>query len=241
MIRQNLRAILDTISNRALLSNRNPDEIQLIAVTKTMPVTALEEAVQCGQHVFGENYIQEASLKKEALGDRVALHMLGHIQSNKAKIAAQIFDMIHTVDSMKLASILDRHLDSLGRTMKILVQVNIGDDPKKSGTIPEKTEDLLRQFKTLKQIKTVGLMTIPPITPTPEDARPHFRALKQLAEDLSRQELFLNNAKVELSRGMSDDVEIAIEEGATMVRIGTAIFGHRPQAQPAITTQSTKE
>ena len=241
MIRQNLQAILNTISDRALLSNRRPEEIQLIAVTKTMPISALEEAVECGQFVFGENYIQEASLKKEALGDRIALHMLGHVQSNKAKIAAQIFDMIHTVDSMKLASILDRHFDSLGRTMKILVQVNIGNDPNKSGVMPEKTEELLRQLKTLKQIQTLGLMTIPPITSNPEDARPHFRSLKQLAEDLSRGELFHNNAKIELSMGMSDDFEIAIEEGATMIRIGTAIFGHRPQANPAITTQSTKE
>ncbi|RPH44046.1 MAG: YggS family pyridoxal phosphate-dependent enzyme [Desulfobulbaceae bacterium] len=241
MIRQNLQAILNTISDRALLSNRRPEEIQLIAVTKTMPISALEEAVECGQFVFGENYIQEASLKKEALGDRIALHMLGHIQSNKAKIAAQIFDMIHTVDSMKLASILDRHLDSLCRTMKILVQVNIGNDPNKSGVMPEKAEELLRQLKTLKRVETLGLMTIPPITTNPEDARQHFRSLKQLAEDLSRKELFFDNAKIELSMGMSDDFEIAIEEGATMVRIGTAIFGHRPLAQPAITTQSTKE
>lgn len=227
MISQNLAKIQDRIKQSALLSNRNVEEIQLIAVSKTIPMPAIEEAIRCGQFCFGENYLQEAAQKKEALGDKVALHMLGHLQSNKAKIAARIFDMIQTIDSLKLASVLDKHLESLGRTMKILVQVNIGNDPNKSGTMPEKTGELLQQIKQLNRIETLGLMTIPPVTSSTEEARPHFRALRQLAEDLSRRELFFRNEKIELSMGMSDDFEIAIEEGATMVRVGTAIFGRR--------------
>lgn len=228
MISQNLQKIQDRIKHRALLSNRKTKEIQLIAVSKTIPVSAIEEAIRCGQFYFGENYIQEATQKKETLGERVGLHMLGHLQSNKAKIAARIFHMIQTVDSIKLASVLDKHLESLGKTMQILVQVNIGHDPNKSGVMPEKTEELLQQTKKLDRIETLGLMTIPPVTSSPEEARPHFRELRRLAEDLSRRELFHNNEKIELSMGMSDDFEIAIEEGATIVRVGTAIFGQRP-------------
>ncbi|MDP3480145.1 MAG: YggS family pyridoxal phosphate-dependent enzyme [Desulfoprunum sp.] len=228
MISQNLQEIQDRIKQRALLIKRSPDEIQLIAVSKKISTPFIEEAVQCGQFYFGENYIQEAVEKKGKLGERIGLHMLGHLQSNKAKIAAQIFYMIQTVDSIKLASALARHLDSLGRTMKILVQVNIGNDPNKSGVMPEKTEELLQQIKSLDKIETLGLMTIPPVTPSPEEARPHFKALCHLAIDLSRKELFHDNRRIELSMGMSDDFEIAIEEGATMVRIGTAIFGQRP-------------
>lgn len=227
MIKQNLQDIQRRISHSALQSNRSPDEIQLIAVSKKIAVSGIEEAVQCGQFYFGENYIQEAAQKKAELGERISMHMLGHLQSNKAKIAAQIFYMIQTIDSIKLASALTKHLDSLGRTMKILVQVNIGNDPNKSGVMPEKAEELLQQLKMLDAIETVGLMTIPPVTSNPEEARPHFRALRHLAIGLSRQELFHDNAKIELSMGMSDDFEIAIEEGATMVRIGTAIFGQR--------------
>ncbi len=228
MIKQNLIDIQNRIKHSALLSKRDPDEIQLIAVSKKVSIPAIEEAALCGQFHFGENYIQEAVQKKEMLGERVGMHMLGHLQSNKAKIAAQIFYMIQTIDSIKLASALARHLDALGRTMKILVQVNIGNDPNKSGIMPEKAEELLQQLKVLDTIATVGLMTIPPIASSPEEARPHFRALRSLAINLSRKELFQDNRKIELSMGMSDDFEIAIEEGATMVRIGTAIFGQRP-------------
>lgn len=228
MIRQNLHNILDRISHRALLNNRNPNDIQLIAVSKTIPVAAMEEAIMSGQFYFGENYIQEAVQKKTLLGERVGLHLLGHLQSNKVKIASQIFHMIQTVDSLKIASALDRNLESLNRTMQILVQVNIGNDPNKSGVVTERTQELLQQIKGLRRIETLGLMTIPPLTSNAEEARPHFKALKQLAVELSHKELFHNNSKIELSMGMSDDFEIAIEEGATMVRVGTSIFGQRP-------------
>ncbi len=228
MIKQNLIDIKNRIRHSALQSERDPDEIELIAVSKKVLVPAIEEAVLYGQFYFGENYIQEAVQKKDMFGERIGMHMLGHLQGNKAKIAAQLFYMIQTIDSIKLASTLARHLDSLGRTMKILVQINIGNDPNKSGVMPEKAKELLQQLKLLDRIETVGLMTIPPLTSSPEEARPHFRALRNLAIELSQKELFHDNRKVELSMGMSDDFEIAIEEGATMVRIGTAIFGQRP-------------
>lgn len=188
----------------------------------------MEEALRYGQFFFGENYIQEAEQKKKELGENVGLHLLGHLQSNKAKIAARIFHTIQTVDSLKLASALGKHLDALNRTMKIFIQVNIGDDPNKYGIMPEDAEKLLQQIKTLKSLEPLGLMTIPPLTDNPEMARPHFNALRLLAERLAQKELFHDNRKIELSMGMSDDFEVAIEEGATMVRIGTAIFGQRP-------------
>lgn len=229
MITENLRRIRDRIKRCALVSQRKPEDVQLIAVTKKIAVPLMREALQDGQFFFGENYIQEAEQKKDELGESVGLHLLGHLQSNKAKTAARIFYMIQTVDSLKLASALNKHLDSLNRTMKILVQVNIGNDPNKSGAMPEDAEKLLRQIKALERLEPLGLMTIPPLTDNPEMARPHFRALRLLAIELARKELFHDNSRIELSMGMSDDFEIAIEEGATMVRIGTAIFGQRPQ------------
>ncbi len=229
MIPENLRQIRDRIKRCALASQRRPEDIQLIAVSKKIAVPLMREAVREGQFFFGENYIQEAEQKKDELGEGVGLHMLGHLQSNKAKTAARIFYMIQTVDSLKLASALNKHLDSLNRTMKILVQVNIGNDPNKSGARPEEAEKFLLQVKALDRLEPLGLMTIPPLTDSPEMARPHFRALRLLAEELARKELFQDNSRIELSMGMSDDFEVAIEEGATMVRVGTAIFGPRPQ------------
>jgi pyridoxal phosphate enzyme (YggS family) len=229
MITENLRQIRDRINRCALASQRKPEDIQLIAVSKKIAVPLMREAVKEGQFFFGENYIQEAEQKKDELGESVGLHMLGHLQSNKAKTAARIFHMIQTLDSLKLASALNKHLESLDRTMKVLVQVNIGKDPNKSGAMPEDAEKLLRQIRTLGRLEPLGLMTIPPLTDNPEMARPHFRALRLLAEELAEKELFHDNSRIELSMGMSDDFKVAIEEGATMVRVGTAIFGQRPQ------------
>lgn len=228
MIAENLQQIRERINRCALASRRNPEDIQLIAVSKKIPVSLMKEALQCGQLFFGENYIQEAEQKKIELGDTAGLHLIGHLQSNKAKIAARIFHTIHTVDSLKLASALSKHLNEIRRTMKILIQVNIGDDPNKSGIMPEDAEKLLKQIKALKNLEPLGLMTIPPLADNPEATRPHFSALRLLAEGLAQKELFHDNRKFELSMGMSDDFEVAIEEGATMVRIGTAIFGQRP-------------
>jgi len=226
-IAANIRSTLERIAAIAQECGRDPQEIQLVAVSKLFPASAIDEAILAGQTVFGENYIQEAQTKIEELGDRCRFHFIGHLQSNKAKLACRLFDVIETVDSLKLAKTLDRHLQELGRSMKVLLQVNIGKDENKSGAAAERTEDLLRNVRTLPNLEVIGLMTMPPFTDDPEDARPYFRQLRQLAEQLANKGLFPPERKVELSMGMSNDFHVAIQEGATIVRVGTAIFGHR--------------
>lgn len=228
MIADNLQIVRRNIYTTAERCGRDPQKIRLVAVTKTFPVTVMKEAMAFGQFLFGENYIQEAEKKYADLDSRVQLHFIGHLQSNKAHIAARIFRMIETVDRLKLAHSLHRHLIESGRTMDILIQVNIGRDEKKSGVAPEEAENLLKQIAPLTTLRIRGLMTMPPYSEEPENGRPYFRALRHLAEDLQKKELFHDNHCVELSMGMSGDYPVAIEEGATLIRVGTAIFGHRP-------------
>ncbi len=226
-IADNLQEISNNIEKIARECGRDPAEIQLVAVSKRFPVEAIIEARAAGQQVFGENYIQEAETKAIELDNTCTLHFIGHLQRNKAKIAARIFDVIETVDSFKLASALSKNLQELNRTMKILLQVNIGQDENKSGIETDEAENLLKQINTLPNITVTGLMTMPPFTEDPELARPHFRQLRELATQLQKQGLFPDNQKVELSMGMSNDYHVAIQEGATIIRIGTAIFGQR--------------
>jgi PLP dependent protein len=228
MIADNLQTVRRNIHTIAERCGRTPEGIRLVAVTKTFPVTALKEAMASGQFLFGENYIQEAEEKYPELDDRVQLHFIGHLQSNKAHIATRIFSMIETVDRLKLALALNRHLVQSGRTMDILIQVNIGREENKSGVAPEDAENLLRQIAPLVTLRIRGLMTMPPFFEEPEKVRPYFRELRHLAENLQNKNLFYDNHYVELSMGMSNDYPVAIEEGATLIRVGTAIFGHRP-------------
>ena len=228
MIADNLLHIRQHITTIANRCGRNPEKIRLVAVSKTFPVSAIREAAAADQLLFGENYIQEAENKFKEVGDQVHLHFIGHLQSNKAHIAAGIFQMIQTVDRFKLALSLNRHLLQAGRTMDILIQVNIGRDANKSGITPEDTEDLLKKITPLSNLRVRGLMTIPPFFEDPERSRPSYRGLRQLGEDLLSKNLFFDNTSVELSMGMSHDYPIAIEEGATLLRIGTAVFGGRP-------------
>ena len=227
MIADNLESVRRNIHTVAERCGRNPEGIRLVAVTKTFPVIAIKEAMASGQFLFGENYIQEAEEKYVELADHVQFHFIGHLQSNKAHIAARIFRMIETVDRLKLALALHRHLAQSGKTMDILIQVNIGRDEKKSGIGPQDTEDLLKQIAPLSNLRSLGLMTMPPFSEDPEKSRPYFRELYQLAKDLQSKKLFYDNKCVELSMGMSHDYPVAIEEGATLIRVGTAIFGHR--------------
>jgi hypothetical protein len=196
-------------------------------VSKLFPATAIEEAVQAGHRVFGENYIQEAEGKIAALGDRCRFHFIGHLQSNKARIAARIFDVIETVDTIKLAKTLSRHAQDFDRSLQILLQVNIGEDENKSGMAAEQTEQLLKAIRDLPALEVTGLMTMPPFTEDPELARPYFRQLRLLAGQLQDKGLFPPDRRPELSMGMSNDYHIAIQEGATIIRVGTAIFGQR--------------
>jgi PLP dependent protein len=227
MIADNLEIVRRNIFRAAEKCGRNPTDIRLVAVSKTCPATAIREAMRSNQFLFGENYIQEAEKKFADLGNDAQFHFIGHLQSNKAKIAARIFTMIETVDRMKLALNLNEHLAKLGRTMDILIQVNIGYDDNKSGVSPENTENLIREVSTLTNLHVCGLMTMPPFFDDPERVRPFFRQLRSLTENLQGKNLFYDNKNVEISMGMSNDYPIAIEEGATLVRVGTAIFGSR--------------
>lgn len=226
-IARNLKQIQARINAVARACGRQPEDIQLVAVSKRFPASAIHEAVAAGQLVFGENYIQEAEAKITEIGSGASFHFIGHLQRNKAKTAARLFDVIETVDSFKLAAALSKHLQDLDRTMQILVQVNIGEDPGKAGVRAEQAQQVLEDISQLPNLDVRGLMTMPPITDSAEDARPHFRRLKELADELTDRSLLGRRGKVELSMGMSGDYHVAIEEGATIIRIGTAIFGQR--------------
>lgn len=228
IIAENLEKLRQSINDIALRSNRSPDQIQLVAVSKRFAVTAMEEALEAGQAVFGENYIQEAAQKKQALADRIKLHFIGHLQSNKAKTAAETCDMIETIDRPKIVRSLHKHLENANRHLDVLVQVNLGGESQKSGILPRDVESLATFMQDYPRLRLRGLMTMPPFTPDPELTRPYFRTLRALAEQLNTKGLLGNLSRVELSMGMSHDYHVAIEEGATLIRIGTAIFGARP-------------
>lgn len=227
MIKDNLHLILQKIADSAAKSHRSPDEIKLVAVSKRFPVEKIIEAFGAGQTIFGENYIQEVQTKKDLVPEGAIFHFIGHLQSNKAKIAAKTCSMIETVDRLKLGKVLNNHLQSLDKSLDVLIQVNIGNDPKKAGTDHRATEELLIQLNELPRLRVCGLMTMPPLSVDPEESRPHFRNLRELSEQLASKGLFTAVEKPELSMGMSDDFHIAIEEGATIIRVGTAIFGRR--------------
>jgi len=229
MILSNLQTIRLQIQETASKCGRDPAVIRLVAVSKKCPVSSLQEAMQADQFLFGENYIQEAVQKKAATGGVAIFHFIGHLQSNKVRPAAQTFQMIETIDRFKLAAALDKELKLQGKIMDILVQVNIGREPQKSGVLPEDTEKLMAQILPLSNLKIRGLMTIPPFVEDPEQTRPYFRDLRLLAEKMQEKNYFFDNNHVELSMGMSSDYAIAIEEGATLIRVGTAIFGDRPE------------
>lgn len=227
MIARNLQIIQERIRQAAALAKRSPDEIKLVAVSKHFPAEKMVEAFAAGQTVFGENYIQEIQVKRDQIPPSAVIHFIGHLQSNKAKIAAATCDMIETVDGLKLGKALNKHLEALDRTMDILIQVNIGNDTNKAGVKSSDAEELLTSLNGLPRLRVCGFMTMPPIVADPEMSRPHFRDLRLLLEKLMAKGHFSAVARPELSMGMSSDFHIAIEEGATIVRVGTAIFGQR--------------
>ena len=226
MITQNLAEIKENIQNIASTSGRQTP-IKLIAVSKRKPVSAIQEALHAGQLDFGENYIQEAVGKIEELHGQGIFHFIGPLQSNKAKLAVTYFDLIHTVGRIKIAKAIAKHAAHLDKTQKILVQVNVGREKQKSGIAPEQAEELLLNIQQLPALKVCGLMTIPPYGQQPEASRPYFSALRTLGLSLQDKGLIAQKNPLELSMGMSGDYQVAIEEGATMIRVGTAIFGIR--------------
>ena len=227
MITDKIQQIRTVIEQTARSCGRDPATIRLVAVSKRFNTQAINEAMAAGQTLFGENYLQEAKDKVQQLGKGADFHFIGHLQSNKAKEAAGLFSMIETIDRAKIARALDKRLNATGGEMDVLIQVNIGREPQKSGVLPEDCAQLAKELADLPRLQLKGLMCLPPAGPRAEDSRPHFRALRLLANDLQAQGL-LPQKGLELSMGMSHDFSVAIEEGATLVRVGTAIFGQRP-------------
>jgi pyridoxal phosphate enzyme (YggS family) len=223
-IRQNLEEIKRRLEDAARRAGRDPADIRLVAVTKTVGLERLQEAVAAGQTLFGENYVQEAKTKIASLGSGLTWHFIGHLQSNKAKAAVELFDLIHSVDRASLAQALEQAAARRDKIQDILLQVNLAGEASKSGTAPDNAQDLLREVSKMPHLRVLGLMTMPPWFDDPERVRPYFRALRELRDRLRG--LHLADLP-ELSMGMTGDFEAAVAEGATLVRIGTAIFGRR--------------
>jgi PLP dependent protein len=229
-IAANLSALHDRIALAAKRASRDPDDIALMAVTKTFPPAPIIEAYAAGHRLFGENRVQEFVEKIGGLAELrdAEYHMIGHLQSNKAVKAAEIFHAINSLDSAKLAQRLDAAAEKLGKTLDVLIEINLGDEEAKSGVAPDLTEleSILLGAPDWKHLRIRGLMTVPPFTEDPEGARPYFRQLRDLRDRLAARNFPAVTFDV-LSMGMSHDFEVAIEEGSTCVRLGTAIFGTR--------------
>jgi len=224
---QRLEKIKARIHKAAEQSGRKPQSVRLVVVSKTVPSERVLEAVESGVMILGENYIQEARDKFDALSAHpVAWHFIGHLQTNKAKYAVRLFDLIHSVDSIKLARELDKRAARINKVQNILVQVNISQEASKSGVTVEAIEPLIREISGMSNIRIQGLMTMPLFFNEPDKARPYFSALRNLRDELNSANVS-DTGLPELSMGMTGDFEVAIEEGATLVRIGTAIFGAR--------------
>jgi pyridoxal phosphate enzyme (YggS family) len=232
-IRERYLSTLDLIATAAKKSGRAPDSVKLVVVTKTQPVEVVQAAIEAGASILGENYPEEGAMKIQSLGhfSAVEWHMIGHIQSRKAQIVAQNFHLIHSLDGLKLANRLSRFAEEAMRTLPVLLEFNVGGEESKSGwDASNETEwprlmDKVRAILTLPKLQVRGLMTMPPLGTTAEVSRPYFQKLKRLQEFFSSQ--FPQVDFGELSMGTSTDFEVAVEEGATLVRVGTAIVGPR--------------
>lgn len=225
-IAENITKIHERITAACLRSGRNPDSVRLIAVSKIKPAADIDAAFASGQQVFGESYVQEFRDKSPEVQAPVEWHYIGALQSNKVKYLRGKIAMIHSVDRLSLAKEISHQWQKIDADCKILLQVNIGAEDQKSGCIPDELESLLRAVAELPNLQICGLMCLPPYCDDPEDVRPYFRRMRELAAELSQLQL-PNVSLTELSMGMSGDFEVAVEEGATLVRVGTAIFGER--------------
>jgi pyridoxal phosphate enzyme (YggS family) len=216
MIKESVKKILEEL----------PQGVELVGAAKTRTPEEVLEAIEAGLKIVGENYVQEAERAFQIIGNRAKLHMIGHLQSNKAKKAVQVFDVIETVDSVKLGRAIDNACEKIGKIMQILIEINSGEEPQKAGVMAGDAIALIKELAELKNIKIMGLMTMGPFAGDPEDARPYFRKTR----DLFRKIAGLNLPGVEmkyLSMGMSNSYRVALEEEANLVRIGTKIFGER--------------
>lgn len=207
-------------------SNRDAGQIRLLAAAKSQSVDSIRAALKAGVRLIGENYVQEAAAKQRQINEAVEWHMIGHLQRNKAPKAVELFDLIESLDSVELAREIAKEGRKKGRTVRALIEVNLAGEESKSGLVKAKISDLVTAVGELPFLKVEGLMTVPPYKENPEDVRPYFRELREIQLRLSEQRL-ANVELKELSMGMSHDYTVAIEEGATIVRIGTALFGPR--------------
>ncbi len=228
MFAENVSTILKRVSSAAARAKRAPEDIRLIAVTKMVSTGSVKEAIDAGLRNFGESRVQEAqkkiaSLASQIPGREIEWHLIGHLQKNKVKYAVSLFNLIHTVDSIGLAEEISRQAEKMGKVQGVLVQVKLSEEETKHGASEEEMMPLLARVKDLGNLRLEGLMTIPPFFEDREKARPYFRRLRELRDKAESAGFRL----CELSMGMSDDFEVAIEEGATMVRIGSALFGER--------------
>jgi hypothetical protein len=233
-IKENLLGVMERIEKAARKVGRDPNEIKLVAVSKTVEAARIKEAIEAGVSILGENYVQEAQKKIEEVGrpactERfgegrpVSWHFIGHLQSNKVKYAIRLFDMVHSLDSIPLAEELNRRAEQADRVIRVMIEVNLSKEATKFGTDEEVVVNLAKRIQNLKHLLLEGLMTMPPYFDSPEMSRPYYIALRALKERMVKEGVPMK----ELSMGMSNDFEIAIEEGATYVRVGTAIFGPR--------------
>jgi hypothetical protein len=227
-IAEALKVVQERINNCAIKTGRNPKEIKLVAVSKTIELPRIIEAVKAGVTILGENRVQEArekitNYKLQITNYKVEWHLIGNLQKNKAKIAIQLFDLIHSLDSIGLAEELNKRCEQIGKQQRVLVQIKLSEEPTKHGVLEKDLMELLEKVNSLKNLKLEGLMTMPPFFEDPEETRPYFKRLREIRDEMKKKGFHLP----ELSMGMSHDFEIAIQEGATMVRIGTAIFGER--------------
>ncbi len=216
MIKENVSRILEEL----------PEGVNLVGAGKTRTPQEILEAVEAGLEIIGENYVQEAERAFQVVGGKVKWHMIGHLQSNKAKKAVTVFDLIETVDSIKLARAIDRACGNIDKVMPILMEINSGEETQKAGVMPEDAISLARDMSELNNIKLMGLMTMGPFAGDPEDSRPYFQKTKKLFEEIKAMGLPGVEMKY-LSMGMSNSYKVALEEGANVVRIGTKLFGER--------------
>jgi len=225
MIKDNLNLVRDKIKRAAQKAGRNTEDIVLVCVTKEADINAMREAIDSGITDIGENTIQAAAAKYKLLGPKAGIrrHFIGHLQTNKAKNAVRIFDLIHSVDSLHLAEAIQKEAEKIGKMQSILLQVNISGEDSKYGLAPKEAEGAVVAISKMKNLMLLGLMTIAPYSDTPEDSRPHFKELKNMRDKLSSRNC--DNVDIKhLSMGMSGDFEVGVEEGADIVRIGSAIF-----------------
>ncbi len=228
-VADNIGAVMEKVRAAAVRAGREPDAVRLVAVTKTFPAGAVKEAFEAGATIVGENRVQEALAKKAELKDWAASHagpawhMIGTLQKNKARHAVGEFELIHSLDGIELAREIDKRARARGIIQKVLVEVNVSGEASKHGARSDEAAGLVEAASKLPGVEVTGLMCIPPFNENPEESRPHYRALKRLFDELNA----LGAGLTELSMGMTQDYEVAVEEGATLIRVGTAIFGHR--------------